>query len=153
MGTGKSTVGRLLAQELGLAFLDLDVHLVERFGPIAAQFSTEGEAVFRQREAEAIAQVCVEPALVLATGGGAWMSATNRMLLAQWGDRVVLGASIDTLRQRVGDGVDRPNWDEHVEGRWTRRQAAYADADLFVVTDALSPEHVVRNILQWRVTR
>jgi shikimate kinase len=102
MGSGKSTVGRLLAARWAVPFVDLDVVI----GDIPALFARGGEAGFRRREQEALAQ-CVRGVGVLALGGGTVVDPANRALLADW-RLVVLLADAGTLRGRVGTGEGRP---------------------------------------------
>ena len=152
MGTGKTTIGRLLAKRLNLDFIDLDDVLAAHFGPIADQFAKDGEEVFRAREAgliEALADV--ERVAVIATGGGAWVDPENREALRQIADLVVLTAPLPVLRDRVGSDPGRPLWDSKVEARWQSRQRAYADADLTIDTSEHTPEQAVEAIIQWRL--
>ena len=84
MGAGKTSVGRLLAQQLGWSFLDLDDHLVARTGAsIAELFATHGEPRFRRLESAALANALSRTATVLALGGGTPELLTNRLLLEQ----------------------------------------------------------------------
>ena len=84
MGAGKTTVGRLLAESLGWAFLDLDQHLEARAGTsIASLFATQGEAHFRRLESAALANALAQTRTVIALGGGTPEQLTNRLLLEQ----------------------------------------------------------------------
>ncbi len=84
MGAGKSTVGRLLAAELGWRFIDIDAEVEAKYGmTIAAMFAAEGEEVFRRRESAAIARALGQSHAVIALGGGAPEILTNRLLLEQ----------------------------------------------------------------------
>ncbi|AFL89461.1 shikimate kinase [Terriglobus roseus DSM 18391] len=84
MGAGKSTVGRLLAAELGWQFADVDAEVEERYGSTIAQmFSALGEAEFRRRESAVIARALGRGNVVIALGGGAPETLTNRLLLEQ----------------------------------------------------------------------
>ena len=84
MGAGKSTVGRLLAAELGWRFIDIDAEVEAKYGvTIAAMFAAEGEEVFRRRESAAIARALGQKQAVIALGGGAPEILTNRLLLEQ----------------------------------------------------------------------
>lgn len=112
MGTGKSTVGRLLADQVGLPFIDSDGVLSNRFGEISEQFRTDGEAQFRERERVVIEECAlVKGGLVLATGGGVFANEQQRALLMNHSFTLVtLTATFVELKKRVGDGVKRPNW-------------------------------------------
>ncbi len=103
MGAGKSTIGRLLATELGWRFLDTDTEVERRHGQTVAEtFRKEGEAVFRRREALAIARALGQENVVIALGGGAPEFLNNRLLLEQTPDTAVvfLDAPFDVLFDR-----------------------------------------------------
>ena len=103
MGAGKTTVGRLLAESLGWAFLDLDQHLEARAGAtVASLFATHGEAHFRRLESSALANALSQTQTVIALGGGTPEQLTNRLLLEQTPDTVVvfLDAPFDVLFDR-----------------------------------------------------
>lgn len=82
MGVGKTTIGKKLAKALDLEFLDTDAMIVARHGAIAEIFANLGEAKFREFEVEAVSQA-LEKVAVIATGGGAPISETNRTVLGQ----------------------------------------------------------------------
>jgi shikimate kinase len=84
MGAGKSTIGRLLAAKLGWQFVDVDAEVEERYGATIAQMFAEiGEAAFRRRESASIARALGRGKIVIALGGGAPETLTNRLLLEQ----------------------------------------------------------------------
>ena len=84
MGAGKSTVGRLLAEQLGWQFRDVDAEVERKYScSIAEMFAKDGEQVFRRRESLAIARALGEQNVVIALGGGAPENLTNRLLLEQ----------------------------------------------------------------------
>ena len=96
-GTGKSTVGRLLAQRLGWAFADADDHVEQAAGTsIKEIFATEGEPAFRAREASAIEELGKRTACVVATGGGAVLRPSTRELLNA---RPISGLALPLLRE------------------------------------------------------
>ena len=109
MGAGKSSVGRALALRLGVPFWDLD-GAIERAASktVAEIFADHGEACFRHRESLMIAQLLHAPPGVLATGGGAFISAKNRALIADWAVSVWLDADLELLWQRVRHQKTRP---------------------------------------------
>ena len=109
MGSGKTAVGRQLAERLGLPFADSDAEIEARTGvDIAYIFEREGEAGFRIRERDMIDELTNRPDLVLATGGGAILLPENRERLSTRGTVVFLDASIDQQLQRTRRGRHRP---------------------------------------------
>jgi len=109
MGSGKTTVGRSLAKKLGKRFIDSDHEIESRTGAsIPLIFEIEGEASFRQREAEVIRELTALDDIVLATGGGAILDAASREYLKSRGTVVYLQASINHLLQRTGHDRNRP---------------------------------------------
>ena len=109
MGAGKTTVGRLLARRLKLRFFDSDQEIEARCGvKIPVIWEIEGEAGFRAREAQAIAEISVLDGIVLATGGGAVLARENRALLSARGTVVYLRATPEHLYERVRQDRNRP---------------------------------------------
>ncbi len=109
MGAGKTTVGRLLARRLKLRFLDSDHEIEQRCGvKVPVIFEIEGEAGFRSRESQAIAELTALEGIVLATGGGVVISSENRRLLAASGTVVYLCARPEDLYERVRHDRNRP---------------------------------------------
>jgi shikimate kinase len=109
MGTGKSTLGRLCAAELGYGFCDSDHVLEARAGcSIADLFARDGEAQFREREREVIQELAAAANLVIATGGGAVMDTGNAARLRENGLVVLLTAPPDVILKRVGRSRTRP---------------------------------------------
>lgn len=159
-GSGKSTVARLLSDQLGWAWLDADVLLEQRAGQsIRALFASEGEAGFRQREADVLRDLARLEHHVVATGGGVVLREDNRALLRSPGSAVVwLSASVDTLWMRISaDAVTadrRPalgvGGREEVAQVVASRDPLYrACADLIVDTTGRAPEEVAALILAW----
>lgn len=109
MGAGKSTVGRCLAKCLQHNFLDSDAEVERRAGlSVSDLFKQRGEPFFRRLEAEALAALASQRRVVLATGGGAVLSATNRAVLQRCGVVVYLRVSLDHALCRIGVGSSRP---------------------------------------------
>lgn len=109
MGSGKSAVGRRLATLLDLKFVDSDAEIERRTGvDIRYIFEKEGEARFREREREVIAELTALEDVVLATGGGAVLDPRNRERLKSTGTVVYLQASVDTQLDRTRRGRNRP---------------------------------------------
>jgi shikimate kinase len=102
MGAGKTSVGKLLARRLGKDFHDCDQEIERATGvKIPVIFEIEGEAGFRAREAKMLAELTARRDIVLATGGGAVLSADNRRLLAECGVVVYLRAAAPELWSRT----------------------------------------------------
>ena len=109
MGAGKTTVGRLLARRLKLRFIDCDLELERRCGvKVPTIFDIEGEAGFRSRETQTLAELTALEGIVLATGGGAVLAEENRRYLASRGTVVYLCARPEDLFERVRQDRNRP---------------------------------------------
>jgi shikimate kinase len=158
-GSGKSTVARLLARELGWDWLDADDVLEQRHGrSIRAIFETEGEASFRVKESAILAELCRLRRHVLATGGGGVLRPENRELLRRSGRVVWLTADVETLWQRLqGDEATaerRPALSvggrEEIAEIMRAREPFYREcADWIVETAGRSPAEIVAEILRW----
>lgn len=109
MGSGKTAVGKALAARLGVEFLDSDAAIEEAAqASIAEIFARDGEAFFRDREAEVIARLMSGAPAVLSTGGGAFMAARNRATIAERGLSLWLDVPLETLWERVRHKDTRP---------------------------------------------
>jgi len=109
MGSGKSTVGRRLAAQLGREFVDADKEIESRCGvPITTIFELEGEEGFRRREAAVLDALSCRPGIVLATGGGAVLLAENRERLHARGFVIFLRTGAAELWQRLKRDRVRP---------------------------------------------
>lgn len=109
MGAGKTTIGKLLAQQLGYPFKDSDREIEERTGAdIPWIFDVEGEAGFRQREVAVLADLALQGQLVIATGGGIVMREENRECLKSAGIVFYLTASTEQLLERTAKDKRRP---------------------------------------------
>ena len=138
MGAGKTKIGRRLAARLGLPFFDSDEEIEAAAGETIEEiFANRGEAVFRDGERRVIARLLAGPVHVLSTGGGAFMDAQTRRVIAQRGASVWLRAGLDVLFSRVSRRTNRPLLKapdpravlaELIE----RRYPVYAEADVTV---------------------
>ena len=157
MGSGKSAVGRALAVQLHRHFHDSDDEIESRTGvDVAFVFEKEGESGFRRREAKAIAELTTRTGIVLATGGGAVLSAANRRHLGARGFVVYLQTSVDEQLRRIRHGRERPliAGEDEIERRrvletlMSQRAAKYEElADLIVETSGRKVNAVVREVL------
>lgn len=101
MGTGKTTVGRLVADRLGYEFVDTDEIIEQAHGPIRELFVEQGEAMFREIERGVAARLATRRGLVIASGGGMMVDESNVSLLAATGTVVCLTAHVDTIIDRA----------------------------------------------------
>lgn len=109
MGSGKTAVGRQLAQRTGREFIDSDQEIERRTGvDIPYIFEKEGEAGFRERECEVIESLTQRTGLVLATGGGAILAQSNREQLSETGIVVHLDTTVEEQLRRTGKSSHRP---------------------------------------------
>ena len=109
MGAGKTSIGRRLAQQLGMNFIDLDLEFEKRTGAsIALTFEIEGEAGFRGRESDLLGELVRQRGIVLSTGGGAVLDPCNRTLLRENGFVVWLDTDVDTQLGRLHADRQRP---------------------------------------------
>ncbi len=155
MGTGKSVVGRRLAQRLGWRFVDTDALIERKEGLTIPQiFAQKGEPYFRRVEREVVVEVCRgEEAVVVATGGGAIVDEESWQGMRESGMIVGLGASPEVILARVGRDGGRPLLQggsplERIRSLLQQRAQAYARADITVDTSEMGVEEVVEEVLR-----
>ncbi|WP_407937488.1 shikimate kinase AroK [Neptuniibacter marinus] len=155
MGAGKSTIGRLLSQELKLEFVDSDREIEKRAGAdIPWIFDVEGESGFRDREEGVIEALSLRKDIVLSTGGGAILRPENRVMLQANGTVVYLETSVEQQLDRTSRDKNRPllqteNPQAVLEELMSIRHPLYLDtADIVVVTDKRHPKTVVTEIIR-----
>jgi shikimate kinase len=153
MGTGKSTIGKILALRLGCKFVDTDSCIVASEGcTINTIFAEKGEAYFRQIEKNILIRVLKKNNLVVSTGGGAVISSENRHLMRYSGIIINLYASPDIILRRLENENERPLLQgekgiEIIEKMILEREPFYAEADIRIDTTHKNVEDVVSEIL------
>ncbi len=154
MGSGKTTVGRALAKKLNKRFIDSDHEIEARTGvSIPVIFEIEGEASFRQREADVIRDLTAQDNIILATGGGAILNPESRRLLEQRGTVIYLRASIHSILQRTRNDKNRPllrtaDPRKKLEELESQRHPLYQEiAHVVIETGRPNVQHLVQHIL------
>lgn len=141
MGAGKSSLGRRLAQRLGLPFIDADHALEKELGmSIAQMFARHGESWFREQEKELLKRLLDGNVQVIATGGGSVCDAATRALFREKAQAVWLQADVASLYNRVARDKNRPLLQQAdpyhtLAGLLAARQPFYAEALIHIKTD------------------
>ena len=155
MGAGKTAIGKELAKQLKLDFLDADQEIERRTGAdVALIFEKEGEAGFRRREREILQELTQREGLVLATGGGAVLDPVNREALKSRGFVIYLKASVAAQAARTGHNKNRPLLDTNDrEARLQQLLAVRAPlyeglAEFTVETDSGHVKEMTRRIIK-----
>lgn len=154
MGSGKSSVGKIVAERLGLRFVDLDAEIVSASGcSINDIFARDGELAFRQLESSCLEQtLSAGKGCVVATGGGAVITAANRAMMRSRGVIINLNVTLEQVMARLKGSCDRPllageDAAERAKMLMNEREQFYADADIRIDTDGKSVEDVAAEIL------
>ncbi len=152
MGAGKSCIGRRLAAELSLDFVDADTEIEAAAGcSIEDIFEHHGEAAFRDGERRVIARLLDQPAQVLATGGGSFMDPATRALIKERGISLWLRADLNLLLKRTARRNNRPllkrgDPRQILSGLIAQRHPIYAQADITVDSQDGPPEITVERV-------
>jgi shikimate kinase len=154
MGSGKSTVGRIIAAQLGWAYLDSDDEVEKRTGSSVAEiWRAEGEEAFRAEESRVLAEALSGTGTaVVSVAGGTVLDPANRALIRSAGTVVWLRTQVGTLAERVGDGAGRPllagDPPAALERLLAQRRPFYEEvADIVVDTDGLDAVAVAEMVL------
>ncbi len=154
MGSGKTAIGRTMAEQLGVAYVDSDAE-IERAAnaSISEIFERSGEAFFRDRETEVINRLLQSEPCILSTGGGAYLAARNRAAISEHGIAVWLDAELDLLWERVRHKDTRPllrtsDPRATLARIFEERGPIYAQADLRAIADpAFTIEEMTDHVL------
>lgn len=153
MGAGKTTIGRNLAQRLGMPFLDIDREIERMFGlSVSEIFAERGEPQFRATERVLISRLLAGPAKVLSLGGGAYVDPETRELVNHASTTVWLDPPFELILARLDRSSERPlasgKSPEELCNLWNERRASYAEAHIRIVTSNGTPAEAVEQILK-----
>lgn len=151
MGTGKTTVGAMVADRLGRPFVDIDTEIMATSGRTIPELFEEGEPVFRSLETAAIHSASLREPAVISTGGGAVLAKVNLEAMRATGVSILLTASPATITDRIGSASNRPlatSPDTVAAIAELRRETYLAAADHAVATDGLGPVEVAEEVLR-----
>ena len=150
MGSGKSTVGKILAEKMELLFIDLDSEIEKTGGKSVSEiFNQDGENQFRKLESEELKQYSES---VVACGGGIILDEENRKYINENGVAVLLTASMDELFKRLSDSNNRPilpdeNTEKALTNLWLERKKDYLNtSDFLIETDGENPIEITNKI-------
>lgn len=153
MGAGKTNIGRRLATRLNLSFFDSDNEIETAAGETIEEiFRNRGEAVFREGERRVIARLLKSPVHILATGGGAFMDPSTRLLIGRRGVSVWLRAELDVLLARVARRNNRPLLQQSdpravLAELIERRHPIYAEADIVIDSGEGAAEQTTARVI------
>lgn len=154
MGAGKTSVGRRLAEKLGIPFVDADHEIEAAAGKTIPEiFADHGEPYFREGERRVIQRLIGNGAQVLATGGGAWMNDETRARIQDHGISVWLRAALPVLMKRVAKRQDRPllqtdDPEAVMRGLMEKRYPVYALADVTVESRDVQHGQMVNDVIR-----
>ena len=152
MGTGKTTVGKYVAELLEMNFVDMDEMVVESEGcSINEIFKNKGEPYFREIESKILESISGSESLVVSTGGGCIESEFNRNLMKESGDVVFIDTPWDEILERLVLSSDRPlasaddGW-QQTHNLYKKRLPLYLSADFVINAAGRGPEDIAREI-------
>ena len=160
MGVGKTSSGKMIANQLGFKFIDMDKAIEEKWGmTIPQMFEQHGEAFFREKEKEMCREVAKRKSVVISTGGGTVKDPENVAVLKRSGRIVCLMASVDAILERTAATGQRPLLDAYKDRRQgivellEQRKEMYSQADYTVDTTDMSPLQVSRDVIAFMKRR
>ncbi|MEJ2100511.1 MAG: shikimate kinase [Desulfobacterales bacterium] len=157
--SGKTTIGKSVAESIGWSFVDADNMLVEECGKqIKDIVDTDGWEAFRHRERSMLMQICKKKRQVVATGGGVVLDAENVRTMHASGIIIGLGATAETIRKRLLQDINTANFRpaltdkglvEEIEDMLSKRNPDYENAsDFFIQTDDIPVIEITQRIIQ-----
>ncbi len=150
MCSGKSTIGKLLAEKFNLKFVDIDEEIEREEGKkIRDIFSQEGEAYFRKLEREKIQEFSKKKGFVISTGGGLGADLENMNLMKKTGVVIWFKVSLEEVKKRCGKDTERPMLqisEEELKKLFKSREEIYRLADITVEVDRKKPEEILREL-------
>lgn len=152
-GSGKSTVGPLVAEKLGIPFADTDTQITQSARRTISQIFTDGgEAEFRKWESQIVAQLAHKPPMVISCGAGVILSPENRQILSRTGSRIYLSAELPTLIQRLSKCTDRPllrtdQLEPNLLRQLSERKKWYEESEITIPIASDTPEQISQRIL------
>ena len=153
-GSGKSTVGRALARELGVTFVDTDARIVEQeHRSIADIFAHDGEPAFRAIERDVVLSTLTSEAGVVSLGGGAVLDVhVQKVLKESAADVIYLEVGLSNVLARIGNRSDRPLLAKNAENQWielmSTREPIYLElANIHISTDNKKPAEVAAELI------
>ncbi|MBQ9957792.1 MAG: shikimate kinase [Clostridia bacterium] len=154
MGCGKTTIGKIIARKLDLAFIDTDKLIEEREGrKIREIFDTDGEGYFRDKEHEICAELSREDNKVIATGGGALTFNRNKEVLSKNGRVIFIDVDLDTIIKRIGNDSRRPLLNSETRTLFNKRNPIYKKNCDFTITvrGDVSAREIADNIIKYYI--
>ncbi len=151
MGSGKSTIGQLLAKELDFNFIDMDSYIEDKYkAKIKDIFKEKGETYFRQLEKKELQNIINVDNYVISTGGGLGADIENLKLMKSSGITIWLDASLKEILKRCEKDTQRPLLQqplEKIEKLYKKRKEIYSLADIHIKVDGKKPEEIVEEII------
>ena len=153
-GSGKSTVGPLLADLLGLPFVDTDQRITEVARcSIPEIFKNGGEPRFRKLESQIVSEVSKLQPAVVSCGAGVVLDPVNRQIMSTHGIRIYLQASLPVLAERLSIANDRPHLSSgpllpQLQAQWEKRKNEYEESELMISADDGTPDQILDRILK-----
>jgi len=155
MGTGKTTIGKIIAKELRIPFIDTDDYIEEKLNMnIKDIFKLKGENFFRKIEAEVVSEVSRKKRHVISTGGGVILNTQNVINLKEYGTIFLLNGEVKTIISNLQGSIkDRPlleneDWRKRVSDLLNERRKKYIEsADIIITIDNKSPKKIAEEII------